>query len=237
LTGLPEAARNRSLSDTLGDNFDTPMRNCPKTVIEIKVSVSALSGVSGSISGMGHLLGYARVSTIEQDPALQLDALAAAGCARVWTDHASGALVNRPKLDELLAAVLPGDTLVVWKLDRLGRSLPHLLATVTDLADRQVGFRSLTEGIDTTTAAGRMVFSIFGALAEFERSLIRERTMAGLEAARARGSAPGRPTVMTPDRIAAARTMAEAKVPIARIVGVGRASVYRALEGHDSRRS
>lgn len=183
---------------------------------------------------MGHLLGYARVSTIDQDPALQLDALGAAGCARVWTDHASGALINRPKLDELLAAVLPGDTLVVWKLDRLGRSLPHLLATVTDLADRQVGFRSLTEGIDTTTAAGRMVFSIFGALAEFERSLIRERTMAGLEAARARGSAFGRPTVMTPDRVAAARTMAADKVPISRIattLGVGRASVYRALGG------
>lgn len=183
---------------------------------------------------MAHLLGYARVSTTDQDPALQLDALAVAGCARVWVDHASGSLTSRPELDQMLAAVLPGDTLVVWKLDRLGRSLQHLLATVTDLADRGVGFRSLTEGIDTTTAAGRMVFSIFGALAEFERALIRERTMAGLEAARARGSSPGRPTVMTPDRVAAARTMAQAKVPIARIastLGVGRASVYRALEG------
>jgi DNA invertase Pin-like site-specific DNA recombinase len=181
---------------------------------------------------MGHLLGYARVSTIDQDPALQLDALAAAGCAKVWTDHASGALTTRPALDELLERVLPGDTLVVWKLDRLGRSLPHLLEVTTHLAARGVGFRSLTEGMDTTTAAGRMLFSIFGALAEFERSLIQERTAAGLAAARARGNTPGRPTVMTPDRIDAARFMVEAGVPIARIattLGVGRASVYRAL--------
>ena len=185
---------------------------------------------------MGHLLGYARVSTVDQDPALQLDALTGAGCARLYVEHASGAVTTRPELDRLLAAVLPGDTLVVWKLDRLGRSLSHLLATITDLADRGVGFRSLTEGIDTTTAAGRMVFSIFGALAEFERSLIQERTLAGLAAARARGSAFGRPSVMTPDRIAAARTMAAAKVPVARIastLGVGRASVYRALTEPD----
>lgn len=181
---------------------------------------------------MGHLLGYARVSTVDQDPALQLDALAKAGCARTFADQASGAVTSRPELNRLLEVLLPGDTLVVWKLDRLGRSLTHLLATVTALADRGVGFRSLTEGIDTTTAAGRMVFSIFGALAEFERALILERTLAGMAAARSRGSRPGRPTVMTPDRITTARTLAAAGTPVTRIaatLGVGRASVYRAL--------
>lgn len=119
---------------------------------------------------MGHLLGYARVSTADQDPDLQLDALTAAGCARIETDRASGALTTRPALDRLLLAILPGGTLAVWKLGRLGRSLVHLLTAVTDLADRGVGFRSLTEGIDTTTPGGRMVFSITGALAKFERS-------------------------------------------------------------------
>ena len=181
---------------------------------------------------MGRLLGYARVSTADQDPALQLDALNAVGCARIETDRASGALTSRPALDRLLLAVLPGDTVVVWKLDRLSRSLVHLLATVTDLADRGVGFRSLTEGIDTTTAAGRMVFSIFGALAEFERSLIRERTEAGLAAARSRGRTLGRPRVMTADRITTARSMATAGTPITRIaaaLGVRRGSIYRAL--------
>lgn len=210
---------------------DTPTVNCPKAVTESRVSVSGLSGVSDTISGMGHLLGYARVSTADQDPALQHDALENAGCARIETDRASGALTSRPALDRLLLAVLPGDTVVVWKLDRLGRSLVHLLTTVTNLADREVGFRSLTEGIDTTTPAGRMVFSIFGALAE--RALIRERTNAGLVAARNRGRTLGRPAVMTADRISTARSLADAGTPVARIVatlGVGRASVYRALD-------
>lgn len=184
---------------------------------------------------MGHLLGYARVSTAEQDPALQLDALTAAGCARSYVDHASGTLANRPQLDKLLEALLPSDTIVVWKLDRLGRSLSHLLTTVTDLGARGVGFRSLTEGIDTTTPSGRLMFSLLGALAEFERDLIRERTMAGLEAARSRGKSPGRPTVMTADRIDTARTMLTAGTPISRIastLGVGRGSIYRALESN-----
>lgn len=201
---------------------------CPKAV----VTATRCQGFRAASARMGHLLGYARVSTVEQDPALQLDALAAAGCARVWTDRAGGALTSRPALDELLERLLPGDTLVVWKLDRLGRSLPHLLEVTTGLAERGIGFRSLTEGMDTTTAAGRMLLAVFGALAEFERSLIVERTAAGLTAARARGSIPGRPTVMTPDRIATARSMVAAGVPITRIaatLGVGRASVYRAL--------
>ncbi len=120
---------------------------------------------------MGHLHGYARVSTVEQDPALQDDALGRAGCARVWTDVASGSRDDRPELAKLLEALLPGDTLVVWRLDRLGRSLRHLIDIVTALDERGVGFRSVQESIDTTTPGGRLVFHVFAALAEFERDL------------------------------------------------------------------
>jgi Resolvase, N terminal domain len=143
---------------------------------------------------MGHLLGYARVSTTDQQPQLQVDALERAGCYRVFTETASGARADRPTLEQLLDQLRPGDTLVVWKLDRLGRSLRHLVDTVTGLADRGIGFRSLQEAIDTTTPGGKLVFHIFAALAEFERDLIRERTAAGLAAARARGP-PRRPAL------------------------------------------
>ena len=129
-------------------------------------------------------IGYARVSTADQDPALQVDALTASGCVRVFVDKASGTLDSRPELERMLDQLRPGDTLVVWRLDRLGRSLKHLLTLVEDLQGREVGFVSLTEAIDTTTAGGRLVLSVFGAMAEFERSLIREWTMAGLEGAR-----------------------------------------------------
>jgi len=122
---------------------------------------------------MAHLLGYARVSTTEQNPDLQADELTAAGCWKVWTDHASGALDRRPQLNEVLEQLRPGDTLVVWRLDRLGRSLRHLIDVVTGLDERGVGFRSLQENIDTTTAGGRLVFHLFGALAQFEREIIR----------------------------------------------------------------
>ena len=124
---------------------------------------------------MGHLLGYARVSTTDQQPALQVDALQAAGCYRVFTETASGARADRPVLAQVLDQLRPGDTLVLWKLDRLGRSLRHLVDTVTGLADRGVGFRSLQEAIDTTTPGGRLVFHVFASLAEFKRDLIRER--------------------------------------------------------------
>ena len=140
---------------------------------------------------MAHLLGYARVSTLEQNPDLQVDELTAAGCWRVWTDRASGALDRRPQLDDVLVQLRPGDTLVVWRLDRLGRSLRHLIDVVTALEERGVGFRSLRENIDTTTAGGRLVFHLFGALAQFEREIIRDRTVAGLTAARARGRVGG----------------------------------------------
>ena len=182
---------------------------------------------------MGDLLGYARVSTSEQNASLQLDALRSAGCIKVFTDKASGSLDRRPQLDRLLDQLRPGDTIVVWRLDRLGRSLKHLIHVVEDLAEMKVGFRSLTEGMDTTTSGGKLVFSIFGALAEFERSLIRERTMAGLAAARSRGRVGGRPPVMTPEKIKVARDLYRAKdltvEEIANTIGVSRKTVYRHL--------
>src|SRR5918992_4649682 len=132
------------------------------------------------------LIGYARVSSHEQTLALQQDALHNAGCIKIFTDTASGAKTERKGLDEVLNYVRKGDTLIVWRLDRLGRSLPHLIATMTDLEGWGIGFKSLTENIDTTTSGGKLIFHIFGALAEFERNLIRERTQAGLTAARER---------------------------------------------------
>jgi len=178
-------------------------------------------------------IGYARVSTTDQNAELQVDALTAAGCGRVFTDKASGSLASRPELDRMLDHLREGDVVVVWRLDRLGRSLKNLIAQVEDLADRGVGFRSLTESIDTTTANGRLFFSIMRALAEFERELIRERTMAGLEAARARGRVGGRPSKMTPEKVRVAREMYNSKEytveAIAQTIGVSRKTVYRYL--------
>ena len=133
------------------------------------------------------LIGYARVSTHEQSLALQQDALEKAGCERTFTDVASGATAERDGLSAAFDYVRAGDTLVVWRLDRLGRSLKQLIDRITVLEQRGVGFRSLTESMDTTTSGGRLIFHVFGALAEFERAVIRERTLAGLAAARARG--------------------------------------------------
>jgi DNA invertase Pin-like site-specific DNA recombinase len=143
------------------------------------------------------LIGYARVSTHEQTLNLQQDALQTAGCSKIFTDTASGAQAERKGLNEALGYVRKGDSLVVWRLDRLGRSLPHLITTMTSLEERGVGFKSLTENIDTTTSGGKLIFHIFGALTEFERNLIRERTQAGLNAARARGETGGRPKALT----------------------------------------
>lgn len=148
--------------------------------------------------GSGARIGYARVSTPEQDMSLQIDALERAGCSRIFQDVASGAKAERKGLDEALAYLRPGDTLVVWKIDRLGRSLAHLVGVVEDLRSRGIGFRSLTDpGMDTTTASGALIFHIFGALAAFERELIRERTKAGLAVAAARGRRGGRRPVVT----------------------------------------
>jgi DNA invertase Pin-like site-specific DNA recombinase len=183
---------------------------------------------------MGHMLGYARVSTVDQNPDLQVDALKSAGCYRLFVDHVSGALAERRELARVLDQLRPGDTLVVWKLDRLGRSLRHLIDTVGELQQRRVGFRSLQESIDTTTSTGKLVFHLFGALAEFERDLIRERTLAGLEAARARGRLGGRPVAMTPEKVEIARQMYTSRqhtvAVIARTLGVSRASIYRHLD-------
>ncbi len=137
-------------------------------------------------------VGYARVSTDDQNLSLQIDALEKAGCQKICRDQISGVKTERPGLQEALAYLRPGDTLVVWRLDRLGRSMKHLIDTVTMLEERGIGLQSLQESIDTTTSGGRLVFHIFGALAEFERNLIRERTQAGLQAARARGRKGGR---------------------------------------------
>jgi DNA invertase Pin-like site-specific DNA recombinase len=138
-------------------------------------------------------LGYARVSTKDQHLELQIDALTKAGCEKIYQDIASGARTERPALNEIINHLRPGDVLVIWKLDRLGRSLNHLIGLVNDLMKKNIGLQSLHDPIDTTTAQGRLSFNLFASLAEFERDLIRERTQAGLSAARARGRNGGRP--------------------------------------------
>ncbi len=179
-------------------------------------------------------IGYARVSTITQDEALQLDALQRACVDRVFIDRASGTLTDRPGLTSALECARRGDSLVVWRLDRLGRSLRNLIDVVRDLDERGVALVSLTESLDTGTPGGRLVFHVFGALAEFERDLIRERTMAGLAAARDRGRIGGRPTVWTEAKLKTARTMHASGdydvTSIAKVLGVSRASVYRAMQ-------
>src|SRR5712692_6560957 len=142
------------------------------------------------------LIGYARVSTADQTLHLQTDALEKAGCIKIFTDIISGAKAERKGLEEAKNYVREGDTLVVWKLDRLGRSLRDLIEIITDLHNRKIGFKSLTESIDTTTSGGKLIFHIFGSLAEFERDIIRERTQAGLQAARGRGRGGGRPKIL-----------------------------------------
>jgi DNA invertase Pin-like site-specific DNA recombinase len=179
------------------------------------------------------LVGYARVSTRDQDLALQFDALKAASCEKIFTEKASGAQRERPQLRAALDYMRAGDTLVVWKLDRLARSLKQLIETVEALGVRGVGLRSLTEAIDTTTSGGRLVFHIFASLAEFERGIIRERTMAGLAAARARGCRGGRPPALTDRDLAAARAMLRdpeiTVAEVARRLGVVPSTLYRHL--------
>jgi DNA invertase Pin-like site-specific DNA recombinase len=179
------------------------------------------------------LVGYARVSTQDQKPELQLDALRGAGCGRVFEDRGvSGAKAERPGLTQALAHVREGDTLVIWKLDRLGRSLGHLIETVNDLEKRGVGLRSLTEQIDTTTSGGRLIFHVFGALGQFERDLIRERTKAGLTAAAARGRKGGRKPVVTPEILRKARALMTQGLNVreaAARLKVGKTALYKAL--------
>lgn len=181
-------------------------------------------------------VGYARVSTLDQNPALQIDALKAAGCERVFTEKASGANRDRPELKAALDYIRAGDTLVVWKLDRLARSTHQLIETAENLESRGIGLKVLDQGvIDTTTPHGRLFYEIAGAFAQFERSLIRERTRAGLAAARARGRVGGRPPALGPDEIRKARAMlADPEISVVEVaaqLGVTQATLYRHIPG------
>lgn len=182
---------------------------------------------------MTKLIGYARVSTREQDPALQLRSLEQAGCDRIYQEKASGAQRDRPELAKALDHAREGDTIVVWKLDRLARSIKQLIETVEALEERGVGFKSITENIDTTSPGGRLVFHIFGALAEFERGIIRERTLAGLDAARASGKKLGpKPKISEKDLSAAKAMLAGGELTVAEVaerLGVSRPTLYRHL--------
>lgn len=180
------------------------------------------------------LIGYARVSTSDQSLDMQVEALKRAGCHQVFTDVASGAKAARPGLEKTLEYLREGDTLMVWKIDRLGRSLAHLVQTVDALRERGIGFQSLTDsGIDTTTRNGKLLFNLFAMLAEFERDLISERTKASLAVARARGRNGGRRFVVTPETLDKARKLMDKKGltvgKAAAALGVGRSTLYRAL--------
>src|SRR5215208_6375418 len=185
------------------------------------------------------LIGYARVSTQDQTLDLQRDALKKAGCGKSFTDTASGARAERKGLEQALSQLRAGDTLVVWRLDRLGRSLPHLIETIQGVENQGIGFKSLTENIDTTTSGGKLIFHIFGALAEFERNLIRERTMAGLEAARARGRKGGKPKLSEDNRkVAAAKSLykdrSKSISDICHALNISRGTLYRYLNTNRS---
>lgn len=178
-------------------------------------------------------VGYARVSTDDQNPALQIEALQQAGCEKIFQDQLSGANAERLGLQAAIAYLRPGDTLVVWRLDRLGRSLKHLIETVTLLEEKGVGFQSLQEAMDTTTSGGRLIFHIFGALAEFERQLIRERTQAGLKAARARGRLGGRPKSLAAKKVELLYRLYDGKEhsirEICDILGISKSTLYAYL--------
>ena len=184
------------------------------------------------------LIGYARVSTADQTLDLQIDALEAAGCSKIFTDTISGSITARAGLDDALAYLREGDTLVVWKLDRLGRSLKHLISIITQLSEEAKEFKSLQESLDTATPTGKLIFHVLGALAEFERSLIRERTVAGLAAARARGRIGGRPRVLNKRNLAMAKSMLAdpscSVAEVAKTLGVSKATIYNYLRDENN---
>jgi len=176
------------------------------------------------------LIGYARISQDTQSINLQTDALTAAGCEKTFSDTMSGSRNDRPGLKEALEFARAGDCLCVWRLDRLGRTLPHLIALMQELEHREIGFRSLMEAIDTTTPGGRLTYNLFASLAEFERSVLRERTRAGLAAARQRGRLGGRPKSMTQEKFDAARNLLNAGTPardVATALGLSTPTIYR----------
>jgi DNA invertase Pin-like site-specific DNA recombinase len=178
-------------------------------------------------------IGYARVSTVEQNLELQTDALEKAGCEKIFTDTASGAIDLRKGLVDAIEFCRKDDSLIVWKLDRLGRSLKHLIETINLLHEKKVGFVSLQENIDTTTSGGKLIFHVFGALAEFERELIRERTNAGLASARARGRLGGRPRALTDKQIKMAKSMlADPNTTVKEVcetLNISKSTLYRYL--------
>ena len=180
------------------------------------------------------LVGYARVSTIDQNLDMQIDELKKAGCEKIFSDVASGAKVERIELQKAFEQIRKDDILVVWKLDRLGRSLKHLIQIVAELNERGIGFKSLKESIDTTTNGGRLIFHIFGALAEFERGIIQERTKAGLNAARARGRLGGRPRKMNKEKIELAQTLYDSRTmtiqKICKQLRISKGTFYRYIK-------
>ncbi|MCB1068583.1 MAG: recombinase family protein [Simkania sp.] len=185
-------------------------------------------------NGKGLLIGYARVSTFDQNPQLQIDALVDAGVdiRHLYEEKVSGSHLNRPRLKDALEFMKKGDVLVVWKLDRLGRSLQDLIGIIEDLKKREIGFKSLTEGIDTTTSGGMLIFHIFGSLAQFGRELTRERTLAGLEAARRQGRKGGRPRSLNNEQCETLKELIEqgkGVSHIARILNTSRFTVYREM--------
>lgn len=200
----------------------------------------APTGFGYIVERMGsRIYGYARVSTNRQDAALQRDALEKAGCDDIFIDEGvSGAKAHRPELDRMVGMLREGDTVVVWKLDRLGRSLQNLVELVNKFDGMGVQFRSLTEAIDTTTPGGVLVFNIFASLAQFERDLIRERTSAGLQAARARGRHGGRPTKLNERQVREVRRLYDSRTvtvgQLAAMMGVGRSTIYRVLNASKS---
>jgi DNA invertase Pin-like site-specific DNA recombinase len=181
---------------------------------------------------MNKLIGYARISTLDQSLNLQTDALKKAGCTEIFEDVISGSKSKREGLDHLLKYVRSGDTVVVWKLDRLGRSLRHLMDLIHFFNEKNIAFKSLQESIDTSTSSGKLFLHIFGALAEFERELIRERTIAGLRAASLRGRKGGRPRLMDDNKIQQAKALHQSQIPImeiCRTLGVSKGTLYRSL--------
>ena len=180
------------------------------------------------------LIGYARVSTHDQNLDLQKDALKQADCEKFYVDKKTGSHINRDGVEKALEMLRAGDTLVVWRLDRLARSLKHLIELITDLEERDIGFKSLTESIDTTTSGGKLVFHIFGALAEFEHGVIQDRTRAGLDAARARGRLGGRPPKLSRKQQKHAVKLYKKKKPIkdiCHLMGISKQTLYDYIKG------